>query len=337
MDAVTRRGFVRLLGGAAGVGLLPWNFGCAFDEELRDSTHVPTPEAPLTPVGAFYVRSNFGRPGGIPEPARWRLPIDGLVGREVVLDLDALRSLPQVTREVTVECIGNRPGGRLISSQVFTGPLLRDVLALAAPSRHALGVRLLGLDGYLTFHGLDAAREGSPMLVHTMGGEPLLPEHGAPVRALFPARWGMHSLKWLDSVTLTRQWPTWGAFRSDGRVIEGTRPVRSRIDTPFDRQAVAVGRELTLTGLAVTAGVGVERVEVHVDGAWRRAELTFNTLTDERGAWLWSLWRLRWTPREPGWHTLRVRAFDVDGRTQSDDPGFPYDAAAIHALRVRVG
>ena len=35
--------------------------------------------------------------------------------------VDDLLALPQVTREVTLECIGNHPGGTLISSAPFTG------------------------------------------------------------------------------------------------------------------------------------------------------------------------------------------------------------------------
>lgn len=333
---VSRRGFVRLLGGAAGVGLVPWNFGCAVREEIRDSTHLATPGDPLTPIDNFYVRSNFGRPDDIRSSARWRLRLDGLVGRERTLGYDELLALPSVTREITVECIGNTPGGRLISSSTFTGALLRDVLALASPSRHALGVRMLGLDGYVTLYPTDVAASDGPMLVHTMGGEPLRPEHGAPVRALFPDRWGMFSMKWLDSITLTRQWSSWGTFRGTGNFIEGIRPPRSRIDGPIDRQSLPMGREIVLSGLALTAGVGVSRVEVELDGVWQPADLTFNTLTDERSALLWSFWSARWTPTRAGWQTLRVRAFDLDGVGQSADPGFPYDASAIHTIRVRV-
>src|SRR5947209_7342679 len=80
------------------------------------------------------------------------------------------------------------------------------------PEAHALGLCLLGLDGYPVHYPLDAARADEPMLAWALAGEALSPEHGAPVRALFPGRHGMFSPKWLDSLTLTREQPTYDAL-----------------------------------------------------------------------------------------------------------------------------
>src|SRR6185503_4815635 len=40
------------------------------------------------------------------------------------------------------------------------------------------------------------------LLAHRMNGEPLRPEHGAPVRALVPGWYGMASVKWLTRVVV---------------------------------------------------------------------------------------------------------------------------------------
>lgn len=337
MDDVSRRGFIRLLGGAAGLGLLPVNFGCGLSvgAYARGSGYTPTPDAPLTPNERFYITYNYGVPE-VPERRAWRLHLGGLVDRPAALSLDEILSFEEVTREVTLECIGNVPGGTLISSAAFTGVRLRDVVRAAGVSVHAHGMRVLGLDGFPAHLPLSVLDEDGAMLAHAMNGAPLDAVHGAPVRLLLPGRHGMFSIKWLDSITLARTWYTWGVARGVANFVDGTARLRSRLDPQWDGRTVRLGEPVEVSGLAVTPGVGVARVEVELDGRWEPAELTFNTLDDARGPWLWSLWRIRWTPQREGTHILRVRAFDARGATQDEGRRFPYDSSGVHSVRVVV-
>ena len=332
---MNRRSAIKLFGGTVGAAMLPLNFsGCDVGEAYaRESIFQPTPEIPLTPTDDFYVNWCCGLPRA-PEPARWRLHLRGLVRDPVTLTYDDLLALPQVHREVTLECVGNLPGGLLLSSGRFEGPLLRDVLARARLEDAAHGLSLRGLDGYPSYMPRSEAEDDTAMLAHTLNGEPLRVENGAPVRALFPGRYGLVAVKWLDSITATRTYTPYGALRGLGDPVAARMRLRSRIDEPYDGRTVRVGRAVELRGLALAPGRGVSRVQVHADGSWQDAELTFNTLTDERSPYLWSLWRFAWTPRRVGRHVLQVRAFDVDGATQDAHADFPYDSGAIHAVRV---
>ena len=334
---VGRRGFVRLLGGAAGAGLLPWNFACGTSGGARvvNSRYRPTPEAPLTPTDDFSINYNFGLPD-LPEPSRWRLHLRGLVEQETTLTFDDLMALPQVTREVTLECIGNDPGGGLISSAAFTGVPLREAMARAGIDGRGRGIQFLGLDGYPSYLPVAVVEDDTAMIVHSMNGEPLTAVHGAPARVLFPGRYGMFSIKWLDSITVARNYADYGALSGLGGFVDGEKRVKSRVDAPNDGRTVDLGEPIEVTGLAVTPGDGIARVEVAVDGEWQPAEMTFNRIGDDRSDYLWSLWRFSWTPTEPGRHVLSVRAFDAHERTQSFDADFPYDASAIHSVRVLV-
>ena len=335
-DAFGRRGFIKLVGGTAGAAVLPQNFACIPGGfRVVDSSFIPTPEEPLTPTSQFYITDNFG----VPEPktpALWRLHIDGLVDRPSTLTFDDLTALPQVTREHTLECIGNTPGGSLISSAAFTGVPLRTVMETVGLSRRARGLRFLGLDGYPIFLPVDIAESDIALIVVAMNGEPLNVDHGAPVRLLMPGRYGMFSVKWLDSITAARTYHSWGALRGLAPQIDGVKRVRSRLDRPRDRSEARVGEPVTVTGLAATPGLGVAQVQVQIDDEWQDAEMTFNRVGDGRSPYLWSLYRFVWTPHSEGRHILRVRAFDTDGQTQSSKPGFPYDSSAIHAVRVDV-
>lgn len=332
---VDRRRFIRLIGGTVSLGALPQNFGCSVDVRIVDSTHIPTPEEPLTPTAQFYITDNFGVPA-LPPPTRWRLRLEGLVDRAVDLSLERLSSLESVTREYTLECIGNTPGGALISSAAFTGVPLKRVMAEAGLSRRARGLRFLGLDGYPVLLPVALAETDEALVVLEMNGEPVNLDHGAPARLLAPGRYGMFSVKWLDSITAVRAYHEWGALRGLNAQIDGRSRVRSRIDGPDDRSTARLGQPVSITGLALTPGTGVARVQVQVDDVWQDAELTFNRLEDGRSRYLWSLYRYTWTPQLPGNHIVRVRAYDVSGETQIAKARFPYDSSAIHAVRVAV-
>lgn len=313
---------------AAGAGAAGCGEGGAY---TRQSFYRPTPAAPLTPTEQFYVYHCCGEPD---VPADWSLEVRGLVDRTRRLDLAALEALPQVRREVTLECVGNSPGGTLISSALFEGPALRDVVAVAGLGDRARALHVAGLDGYGAYLPRAALADDVAMVALRMNGEPLPYLHGAPARALFPDRYGMFSVKWLDALVGVRKYAPFGALRGLGRSVDGVKEPRSRIDAPMSE--VAVGEPVEVRGLAVTPGLGVERVEVEVDGTWHAAELTFNTLDDDRGPYLWTLWRHVWTPERVGEHALRVRAFAADGTTQGMRSAFPYDGGAVHAVRVAV-
>jgi hypothetical protein len=146
----------------------------------------------------------------------------------------------------------------------------------------------------------------------------------------------MFAIKWLDALVVTRTSHAWSAFGDLANAIDGKTAIRSRIDALYDGETVALGETRTLYGLAVTSGDGIAEVEVDTGSGWQRAEITYNRLSDGMSPWLWSLWSLQWTANQRGPATVRVRAFDPNGDTQRTDPGFPYDAGAIHVVRVDV-
>jgi hypothetical protein len=67
-----------------------------------------------------------------------------------------------------------------------------------------------------------------------------------------------------------------------------------------------------VAGVAWAQAVGVERVEVRVDGGdWQEA-----TLGEEDGVDTWRQWVFDWDA-ETGAHTVEVRATDKDGTVQT--------------------
>jgi DMSO/TMAO reductase YedYZ molybdopterin-dependent catalytic subunit len=325
MELLGRRDFLRVAGAAAASVALP-RCGNAL---IVDSTYIPTPARPLTPAALWYINSYKGTQRL--DPSRWRLGVEGLVARPLSLDLSALRAFPAQRLLSTMMCVGNSPGGGLISSGEFTGARLRDVLEAAGIHRDVRGILLVGADGFPGVLGPRDALADDALLAYDLNGAPLPPEHGFPLRLLLPRRFGFRQPKWLVGIRALLRLPSVRVFNHALDEIVGERiPVISRIDVP---QGSVLAGPTPVTGIAFSGWGAVVRVEVEVDGAWMPASLAYNTPEDEVPETLWSLWRLD-VDLPPGPHRLRVRAFDATGRGQTERFDFPYPSDAIHAVRV---
>jgi len=107
-------------------------------------------------------------------------------------------------------------------------PRIRD-------DRPAKWIVLRGQDGYRTALPLQDALGGDVMLVHSLNGQPLSVEHGAPLRFIAPQHYGYKSMKhlkaiefWHDEPVLKRGLKAWMdhprarvALEERGQVLPG--------------------------------------------------------------------------------------------------------------------
>jgi nitrate reductase (NAD(P)H) len=181
----------------------------------------------LTPTELWFVRNH----GAVPEVLdsdvlQWEFTIEGMVEKPMTLTLAELLTLPQVTLPVTMVCAGNRRkeqnvvrkgngfnwGSAGVSTALFTGILMNEVLKLAKPKCGAKYMCMEGADklpnGYYgTSIRLSVAMDPAMgvMLAHKMNGEPLAPDHGRPLRVVIPAQIGGRSVKWLKRLIITEK------------------------------------------------------------------------------------------------------------------------------------
>ncbi|PGG95841.1 hypothetical protein AJ80_09903 [Polytolypa hystricis UAMH7299] len=180
----------------------------------------------LTSPELFYVRNH----GYVPEVRDedipdWELSIEGLVEHPVVLNFKQILSeFEQITVPITLVCAGNRRkeqnqvrkskgfswGAAGVSTALFTGPLMSDILKKAKPMRKAKYVCMEGADKLPNGHYGTSLRlnwvmdpNRGIMLAHKMNGEPLAPDHGRPLRAVVPGQIGGRSVKWLKKLIVT--------------------------------------------------------------------------------------------------------------------------------------
>ncbi|MCX7838952.1 MAG: molybdopterin-dependent oxidoreductase [Anaerolineae bacterium] len=308
---LTRREWLRLVALGAGSTILA---ACARAiEPLTPTPHIPAPTRdwstiPITANQDFFTLSIRGTP---PIPTAWELTITGLVERTMSFTLDEIKALPAVTAMRTLACISNPPGGDLIGNAVWRGVRLRDLLARAGIASNARYLKLESFDGFHTGIPLDLAMDADSLLVYEMNGEPLPRDHGAPLRCLFPGRYGMKQPKWLGTITVTAQehigfWEAQG-WSNDAYVLPF-----SRIDAPKNGSTI-VETTFTLWGVAFSGAAGLAKVEISWDDTkqWFPAELV-----RAPSPLAWSVWRWSGNALSRGQHTLYARATDALGKTQ---------------------
>ncbi|MYW02695.1 sulfite oxidase [Streptomyces sp. SID3343] len=330
-----------------------------------------------TPVERFFVRNHTATP--VLSARDWRLRLwgSGLRGfvdhaGAVELDLDDLRRLPAVTHTAAIECAGNGRSfftsqqGEAVSGTAWTlgaigvarwrGARLSDVLRRVGVRRDAVDVMPRGLDDAYVSAGVDLGRVRRPLplskalddviLAYEMNGEPLTPDHGAPVRVVVPSWVGIASIKWVGDIEVSAQplYSPWNtdfyrlfgpAYPAGGSAPLTRQTLKSAFELPAGaRFAPRVGHRLH--GRSWSGAGGVRRVEVSTDGgaSWRPADVRDEPRRDG-----WVRWSVDWRPTRPGSVELLARATDTAGNTQperttANAQGYFFDAVVRHPVTV---
>lgn len=311
-------------------------------------------ESAVTPVERFFVRNH----GPVPacDVERYRLAVDGLVERPLLLSLKELReSFAYRSVAATLQCAGNRRldlmavapvegevpwDSEAISTAVWGGVALGDVLRAAGIDPAARHAAFTGLDevereetlvGFGGSVPLAKALHPDTLLAFEMNGEPLPLVHGFPLRAVVPGYLGARSVKWLADITLQED-PSHNYFQTHAyRLFPASVSAENVVweeGQILGDQAVTsaicapldgepvAAGRLTVRGYAFAGERCVTRVELSLDGGATWAQAGFESAP---APGVWALWRAE-IELAPGRHRLAVRAFDSAANTQPSDP-----------------
>jgi sulfite oxidase len=314
-------------------------------EQLRQSF--------TTPTELFFVRNH----GSLPEidTAQYRLSITGMVQQQLRLSLDEIReNFSKSTVAATLQCAGNRrqnlmevapvPGevpwsAGAIGNAEWSGAPLREVLQAAGVEPEAQHAAFTGLDeiemedqrfGFGGSISIEKAVSPEVVLAYEMNGEPLIPEHGAPLRVVAPGYIGARSVKWLDSITLQAE-PSSNYYQThaykifppqvdeetadwEKGLMLGELAVNAVICEPTHEERVPAG-SVAVRGYAITGGDrSVQRVDVSIDGgeSWVTADLL-----EGSEPWAWRFWEAS-VDLEPGQYEIVARVWDSAANTQPE-------------------
>jgi DMSO/TMAO reductase YedYZ molybdopterin-dependent catalytic subunit len=136
----------------------------------------------------------------------------------LLLTLDDIRALPRVEMTTELKCI---EGWSTIVN--WAGARFADFAARYQPPARAGGgtpdarerpqelVRYVGLEtpdgGYYVGMDMASALHPQTLLCYEMNGQPLTPEHGAPLRLVAPVKYGIKHIKRIGRITFTDERP----------------------------------------------------------------------------------------------------------------------------------
>jgi DMSO/TMAO reductase YedYZ molybdopterin-dependent catalytic subunit len=318
----------------------------------RNSFALPRPRTPAPPIPAEVQPNGVALPSfvtasadfyrvdtalSVPQLSHrdWRLRIHGMVNREVTYSFPALADFEVVEMVTTLTCVSNPVGGELISTGVWTGYRLADLLAVAGVHPDADMVLSTSIDGFTAGTPVEALTDGRDALLAVgLNGQPLPIEHGYPARLVVPGLYGyVSATKWVVEMELTRFDKAKAYWTRQGWAPRAPIKTESRIDVPRDGQQVPIG-PVVFGGVAWAQNRGVRAVEVSIDdGTWQpaRTGASYSNRT-------WRLWSFPWQAKSPGRHTIAVRATDNTGavQTKTQVGPVPDGATSWHTVNFTV-
>jgi DMSO/TMAO reductase YedYZ molybdopterin-dependent catalytic subunit len=153
--------------------------------------------------------------------AAWRLEVAGLVNEPGSFSLEDLLAWPQMEQVSRMKCV------ECWSFKAKWGGLSYTTLTeRVKPLPEATHVLFQCADDYWEIVSIEELADPRVVLVLRMNGELLLDEYGAPLRMMFPAKYGYKSAKAVTTATFTDKggagyWSTVGAYTKHGNIQSG--------------------------------------------------------------------------------------------------------------------
>jgi len=364
VEAINRRQFLILLGGAAavitvagtGIGALLSNAERRRRDQVLADSMAHQAEGPQ---GSPFPNANdpvVPAPGTRPEytplkdhykvfidlesteidGASWDLPITGLVDQPLKLTLDDLRNNYEPRNQyVTLSCISGRVGTTLIGTTQWTGASLQEVLADAQVKDGARFLVISSGDGFYETIDLELIdSDDRIMLAYDWDGIPLSVDHGYPLRVWIPDRFGMKQPKWITSIDVVDEYQE-GYWVKRGWDEIAQVKTTSVIDSIAVDALIEQGGQtrVPIGGIAFSGDKGISKVEIRVDGgSWQTAQQR-SPLSETT----WVIWRYDWSFEE-GAHTFEVRCVEGDGTPQIEEvkKSRPSGATGIHSKDANI-
>jgi DMSO/TMAO reductase YedYZ molybdopterin-dependent catalytic subunit len=158
---------------------LPKSRPIGFEDPMLE----PLLTSEVTPTYLFY-RIDINPIVPEVDAKSWNLTVKGLVDNPLTINYDEIRAMPSVEQYATLECVSNKIGGDLISTAMWKGVKLKDILDRAKVKTGAKYIAFRCSDGYDVGIPLEAGLMDGTILAYDMNLAPLNAKHGFPVRAI---------------------------------------------------------------------------------------------------------------------------------------------------------
>jgi len=312
-------------------------------QEFKDPKLEPLLASEITPTYLFY-RIDINPIVPEVDVNSWNLKLKGIVENTIELNYDDIKSMPSIEEYVTLACISNKIGGELISTALWKGVRLKDILEKAKTGPNVKYIVFRCADGYDVGIPLERALLDSTILAYEMNRAPLNNKHGFPVRAIVPGLYGMMNPKWITEIELVDKvyegywqrngWDNNAEYNTGSSiVIPGNAPIRNRFRGLNETQSSSSDERIPIAGIAFGGDRGISKVEVSLDGGntWKTAQIK-----DPLSKYTWVLWTGGYIPPGVDNYKIVVRATDNFGNIQTSEMNkpFPNGSTGYHSISI---
>jgi DMSO/TMAO reductase YedYZ molybdopterin-dependent catalytic subunit len=305
--------------------------GPGLDARLVTDLSTLEPDRLITPNSLACIRTEA--PAITHARDGWSITVSGQVGDSRGLTLKDLTRRARPMGAHLLECSGNNNPANfgLMSVSEYQGVPLADIVSHATPSGVAWGVLVSGMDpmgpsagsvaGASWIFPLASLDQLGAFLAVRMNGEPLAPDHGAPIRLVVPGWYACTWIKWVNEIRLTlMNEPATSQMREfAGRTHQTRAHDRARDYAPAEIQAAAMpvrvekrrgpnGLEYRVVGIVWGGWKLIDRLAIRcgADAAWTE----FSVCPPPMSYRMWSLWEYRWKPAAPGLYDIALKVPD---------------------------
>jgi DMSO/TMAO reductase YedYZ molybdopterin-dependent catalytic subunit len=309
--------------------------------QFTDLSHLDRDDS-VTATRQFYVRTRASHLLDTSRP--WTIRIISPSGATLI-SMPELKAQAEPQGLHLMECAGNARDARfgMISVASWEGvPLSRllDRMRFAGKA----GILVSGFDEYAAkpitpsvpgaswIFSRDNIEDSRAFLATGMNGEPLTPDHGAPVRLVVPGWYGCACIKWVNEIAPADEAaePTSQMQEYAVRTHQPGMPARAN-----EYQAAAIdpaAMPVRIEKWLVDGKFKFKVIGIVWGGSQPAGKLQIRFGPDEpyvpvacvQPAALspWALWTHVWLPGQPGVYRIRLRLADPSIRTRRLDSGF---------------
>jgi DMSO/TMAO reductase YedYZ molybdopterin-dependent catalytic subunit len=366
-----------LLGGADArgstsmLGLVPFSgegrppmgepIGSELDGRLFTDLSTLTPENPVTSSGNFFVRTRASKLLNASDP--WTIHVSGLIKKPIAISAEVLAKKARPMGIHLMECSGNTRSAHfgMMSVAAWDGVPLQEILETAKPQTQGVRVLVSGFDRYQ--EESMTSEEGAAwiftpeelfssqaFLATKMNGQPLRPDHGAPVRLVVPGWYGCVCVKWVnqidfvaDDAPATSQMQEYAGRTMQTGVPSLARDYRpasveiAALPTRIEKWRVGGKIQYHVMGMQWGSLAPSQGIEIRFDPDEKFVPVK-NIASSSKG---WGFWSHQWSPARTGRFTigLRLNAPNIDA-PNIDSPNIDApnkDAASSAARKLNSG
>ena len=281
----------------------------------------------VTSAKKFYVRTRASEL--LPDSASWQVKLGGLVERPASLAIERLKKTAKPMGAHLMECAGNVRQARfgLLSVGDWAGIPVPEILDHVKAKSAAMRVLISGFDTYAhesrtsvpgaswVFTREQLERAGA-FLATELNGQPLAPDHGAPMRLVVPGWYGCTCIKWVSEITLAgedaestsqmREYAGRTAQKGVPELAKDFQPAvieQAAMAVRIEKWSVAGKIRYRVVGIAWggTQPIKVLQIRFNPEEDYKPVDNFHQVKNDP-----WTLWTHDWSPKAPGTYAIRL-------------------------------